>query len=281
MKRFVPLIVIVVLFALLGLSCYPAGQQSQEPSESSLSSRMSSLESRLATAEGTIAQLQGRSSVDAYPKTETYTRTEIDTKIQSAKDYTYPRTDLYTRAEMYTKTEVDSKISSGSSGSSSGSSSTPPATNQITAKVYSLNPSMIYAAGVYDVFVEIKNGYADAKKIVLAITLTPDNSSTRICSSCSLAGSAVCCGGTSPCPSCLPTRFWSDSAYITGSGDKMATSVSAGDCVNYTSLIMGTTNQILISGNGSILVPVKFQLTYCGGSTTAIWSPVCSVTIVP
>ncbi len=216
--------------------------------------------------------------------------TAVETKIGILQ--AQPSANTYSKDQLYTQQQVNDAITAAIKAlkdnqtwitGSTGGSTTPTATNQIAVKIYSISPSMIYSAGSYDMFVEMKNGYADAKKLVLTITMTPDNSGARVCNSCGLVAPYVYCGN----PTCLPTAFSSDSAYITGTAPKMATSVSSGDCINYTNLIMGTTNQILIAGNGSILVPIKFQLTYCGNSgggtasPTAIWSPTCSITIIP
>lgn len=191
------------------------------------------------------------SSSDGYSKGETYTRNEIENKITALNS---------TISAL--ETRIKALESGGSSGGSSGGGSTPTPTNQVVVKTYSMTPSMIYGGGNYDLFVEVKNGYADSKKIVLTVTLTPDQANTKI--------------------QAYPnTKFFSDSAYITGSGDKMATNVSAGDCVNLTNLVMGTTNQIFIGGNSSVLIPVKLLLTYCGGSITAIWTPTWSATVIP
>jgi outer membrane murein-binding lipoprotein Lpp len=172
--------------------------------------------------------------------------------------------------DAYTKAEIDaiikqlkenqSWINTASAASPTNSAST--VTNQIAVKNYSMSPSMIYGAGDYTIFVEVKNGYADAKKIVLTCTLTPDSANVRV-----------------KCDSA--TKFSSESAYISGTGDKFGTNVSACGSKNPTNLIMGTSNQIIISGNGSLLIPVKFTLAYMPGSGTAIWTPTWSSTIIP
>ena len=172
--------------------------------------------------------------------------------------------------DAYTKAEIDaiikqlkenqSWINTASAASPTNSAST--VTNQIAVKNYSMSPSMIYGAGDYTIFVEVKNGYADAKKIVLTCTLTPDNANVRV--------------------KCDPdTKFSSKSAYISGTGDKFGTNVSACGSENPTNLIMGTSNQIIISGNGSLLIPVEFHIEYMDGSGVAIWTPTWSSTIIP
>ena len=176
--------------------------------------------------------------------------------------------------DAYTKAEVDamikqlkenqSWINAASAASPTNSAST--VTNQIAVKNYSMSPSMspsmIYGDGDYTIFVEVKNGYADAKKIVLTCTLTPDSANVRV--------------------KCAPaTKFSSESAYISGTGDKFGTNVSACGSENPTNLIMGTSNQIIISGNGSLLIPVEFHIEYMDGSGVAIWTPTWSSTIIP
>ena len=181
-------------------------------------------------------------SISKPANVDAYTKAEIDAMIKQLK-------------------ENQSWINTASAASPTNSAST--VTNQIAVKNYSMSPSMIYGAGDYTIFVEVKNGYADAKKIVLTCTLTPDSANVRV--------------------RCDPaTKFSSESAYISGTGDKFGTNVSAcGSTTDLTNLIMGTSNQIIISGNGSLLIPVKFTLAYMPGSGTAIWTPTWSSTIIP
>jgi len=171
----------------------------------------------------------------------------------------------------YTKAEVDAKIAALQaeiaaikSESSNANNPVNPVTapNQIAVKTYSMSPQMIYGSGDYTIFVEVKNGYTDAKKIILTCTLTPDTANVRV--------------------KCFPdTKFSTDSPYVTGTGDRFGTNVSACGTSDLTNLIMGTSNQIIISGNSSLLIPVKFTLKYMADSNTAIWTPAWSVTIIP
>ena len=179
----------------------------------------------------------------------------------------------FNSANYYLKTEIDPKITdlqtqiNALKTTTPGGGTTLPTTNNIAVKNYSMTPSMIYGSGHYDLFVEVKNGYADSKKIVLTATLVPDQANVRVKSS--------------------GTMFSSDSSYVTGTSPRMATNVSAGNCTDLTNLIMGTTNQVFIGGNTTILIPIKFDLTYCGvgdpsgASNPAIWTPTWSVTIIP
>ena len=198
---------------------------------------ITALETRMAQAEGNIRTLQSTSPAN------TYTKAEVDAAVAKAI------ADLKTAAPWGTS----------SSGSSSGST---PATNQIVVRLYNMIPNTIYGSANYTIFVEVKNGYTDAKKIILTATLTPSETNVRVSGSDNA------------------TTFSSDSQYIWGTGKKMATSVSAGDCVNFTSLILGTTNQILIGGNTTIVIPVKFDLWYCSGSPPTIWSLAWTATII-
>ena len=266
MKRKLGILVIVAVIALLPLTSCMSAPKAAAPTVPVATEYDKSQDSKIAENKAQIEK-------------EHQSISELQSNKLSKSEYTastsYPKTETYTRSEVYTKAEVDALIAklktelqaSGSTGSTSGTTAT--VTNQVTVKTYNMSPSTIYGSGNYTIFVEVKNGYAEAKKIILMATLTPDNANIRVNS--------------------IGTKFSSDSPYITGSGDKMATSVSAGDCgcSSWTNLIMGTTNQIFIGGNTTILIPIELALLYCGAgdggcassSSGAIWSPTWSVTV--
>jgi hypothetical protein len=223
----------------------PADVTKLKDSINAVQNDVSSLKQQIDTLRTDIAGINARVNTIVAPDLSQYARkSDLDNYLTKAAFEDYKK----------------SQSGGGGSGSSSGGGSAP--ANQVVVRTYSMTPSMIYGAGTYDIFVEVKNTFSEAKKVILTVTLTPDQSNVKV-------------------KGYPDTKFYSDSAYITGTGDKLATTVSAGDCSNTTNLIMGTTNQILIGGNSTLLIPIKFTLTYCSGSVTAIWSPTWGVTVVP
>lgn len=128
---------------------------------------ISALEQRMAQAEGKINTLQSAGPGNAYTKTETYTKAEVDAAVLKAIN------DLKTAAPWGTST--------GSSGGST--TSTTPTTGQVTFSVNpaSLSPISSWTTGSNAVWytIHVMNGTNSWQYVKPIITLNLTNTSTQ------------------------------------------------------------------------------------------------------
>ena len=276
-KYFFVLAVLVLLVPLTLLSCVPPTTTAAAPTVSPITqvqtevatlktdlaslketkastSKTTELESRLSTVEGKINALQSQGAANAYTKSETYTKAEIDAAIAALKS---------------NQTWITVATGTGDT------STTTPTTGQVTYRVYKSaeDVSPVYTESSYTWWLEISNGFTEYKKVFVSCILVPNSGST--------INGDIQIWNNSTYP---PTGTYLYSPDMIGG--LVAPNTMGAFSMNYvpttgikTTMISGNSQgHLIIKGNDKKVIPITLVLDYVTGATQ--WTATFSTTAV-